>query len=350
MTDLTPVPDEGPLGDKGLFEAASHLIEDAGAAVAHHANAVSVLRNWRLGRLIDVEMLHRGRADYGKQILATLSQELTAKHGSGYDPSNLSRMVTFAKTYPEKILATLSQELSWSHVRELLPLQTAEARAFYAGEVAAKRLGVRELRDAIGRKAYERRGIANSQIPPGSAMPLDIFSDPTMLHMLGLKDSYAEADLEQAILRDLESFLLEVGQGFTFAGRQVRMPFGDRDYHLDLLFYSRPLRRLVAVELKIGKFLPEYEGQMRFYLKWLDNNERGTDEDAPIGLILCTAADRDAIEMMELHKDNIVVAEYWTELLPKKQLEDRLKVLLREAQERVSRRALPAVAEPDEED
>jgi predicted nuclease of restriction endonuclease-like (RecB) superfamily len=350
MTDLTPVPDEGPLGDEGVFEAASQLIDEARAAIAYQANAISVQAAWRLGRLMHVEILRRGRADYGKQIVATLSHQLTARYGPGYDRTNLDRMVKFAREFPEEIGATLSHQLSWSHIRELLPLKTPEARAFYAGEVAAKRLGVRELRDAIGRKAYERREIANSQIPAGSAMPLDTFSDPTMLHMLGLKDSYAEADLEQAILHDLESFLLEVGQGFTFAGRQVRMPFGDRDYHLDLLFYSRPLRRLVAVELKIGKFLPEYEGQMRFYLKWLDNNERGTDEEAPIGLILCTAADRDAIEMMELHKDNIVVAEYWTELLPKKQLEDRLKVLLREAQERVSRRALPAVAEPDEED
>jgi len=159
--------------------------------------------------------------------------------------------------------------------------------------------------------------------------------------MLGLTGAYLETDLEEAILRELERFLLEVGRGFAFVGRQVRMPMGTKDYRFDLLFYSRPLPRLVAVELKIGEFAPEYEGQMRFYLKWLDKYERGENEQAPIGLILCTSADRDQVELMELNKDNIVVAEYWTDLLPKKELEARLQVILRDAQERVARRALP---------
>jgi predicted nuclease of restriction endonuclease-like (RecB) superfamily len=211
-----------------------------------------------------------------------------------------------------------------------------------------KRLGVRELGTAIGRKAFERREIANAQIPEGSAVPLDAFRDPMLLDMLTLKDSYLEADLEEAILRDLEVFLLEVGHGFAFVGRQIRMPMGSKDYHLDLLFYSRPLSRLVAVELKIGEFIPEHEGQMRFYLKWLNRHERGDNEEAPIGLILCTSANRDQVELMELHKDNIVVAEYWTELLPKKELEDRLQTIMRDARERVARRALPAAADLEE--
>ena len=255
-------------------------------------------------------------------------------------------MVKFARQFPEGILATLSPELSWSHIRELLPLKTQEARLFYASEVTEKRLGVRDLRQAISRRAYERREIANAQIPLGSAMPLDAFKDPMMLDLLGLKDSYAEADLEQAILHELESFLLEVGRGFAFVGRQVRMPMGEEDYHLDLLFYSRPLSRLVAVELKIGKFIPEYEGSMKFYLKWLDRHERGPGEESPLGLILCTSANRDQIELMELHKDNIVVAEYWTDLLPKKALEERLHQILREAKERVARRTQPEVGGP----
>jgi len=338
VTELEPVPGGTPLGDDGLFEAAVRLIDEARAVIAYHANTVSVLANWRMGRLIHVEILHRGRADYGKQIVSTLSERLTARHGEGYDRSNLNRMVKFAREFSDETSATLSHQLSWSHIRELLPLESQEARLFYAEEVAAKRLGVRDLREAIARKAFERREIANSQIPPGSAVPLDAFKDPMLLDMLGLKGSYLEADLEQAILRDLEAFLLEVGRGFAFVGRQVRMPMGDKDYHLDLLFYSRPLSRLVAVDLKIGEFVPEYEGQMKFYLKWLDRYERGKAEGAPIGLILCTSANRDQVELMELHKDNIVVAEYWTELLPKKELEDRLQVLLHDARKRVSYR------------
>jgi len=175
-------------------------------------------------------------------------------------------MVKFAQAFPdEQIVATLSPQLSWSHIRELLPLTSADARSFYADEVAAKRLGVRELRQAIARRAFERREIANAQIPDGSAVPLDAFKDPMLLDLLGLHDAYAEADLEQAILVELESFLLEVGHGFAFVGRQMRMPMGNDDYHLDLLFYSRPLARLVAVELKIGN--PSNQFQVGFWLR-----------------------------------------------------------------------------------
>jgi predicted nuclease of restriction endonuclease-like (RecB) superfamily len=334
------------LGDDGLYGAAAQVIEEARAAIAYHANAVALISNWRLGRLIHVETLRRGRADYGKQIVATLSTRLTGRYGEGYDRTNLNRMVKFAKEFPDLDVAALPPILSWSHVKELLPLATAEARAFYVKEIGAKDLAVRDLRKAIGRKAFERRDIANSQIPHGSAVPLDAFRDPMLLDMLSLRDGYLEADLEQAILRDLETFFLEVGRGFTFAGRQVRMTVGSEDYHLDLLFFSRPLRRLVAVELKIGKFKPAYLGQMRLYLKWLERYDREDGEHTPIGLILCTEADREAVELLELHKDNIVVAEYWTEFIPKKELEDRLQVILRDARERVARRALPS-AEAD---
>jgi len=336
--DSAPAP---MLGTDELVARIGALVVEARQVVAARANATLTVLNWQVGRLIDVEVLQRSRADYGDQIVATASQQLTARFGSGFDKTNLYRMVKFAQAFPdEQIVATLSPQLSWSHIREILPLSTPDARRFYVDEVAAKRLGVRELRQAIARRAYERREIANAQIPAGSAVPLDAFKDPMLLDLLGLHDTYAEADLEQAILTELESFLLEVGNGFAFVGRQVRMPVGDEDFHLDLLFYSRPLARLVAVELKIGKFMPEFEGQMKFYLKWLDRFERREGEGAPIGLILCTSADRDQIELMELYKDNIVVAEYWTKLLPKDQLERRLQVMLREARERVARRAL----------
>jgi len=330
----------GALGDDGLFEAAANLIEAGRASIARHAGSVQVAANWRLGRLIDVEMLGRGRADYGKQIQATLSHRLTARFGVGFDETNLRRMVKFAREFPEEIRATLSPELTWSHIRELLPLKTQEARLFYAAEVADKSLGVRELRHAISRKAFERREIANSQIPEGSAVPLDVFRDPMLLDMLGLKDSHQERDLEAAIVQELQPFLLEVGHGWTFVTRQKRMTLDGDDFHLDLLFFSRPLRRLIAVELKLGKFMPAYKGQMDLYLKWLDRYERQLGEEAPIGLILCTEAGRDQIELLELHKDGIVVAEYWTTLPPKRELEERLRVILRQARERLARREI----------
>ena len=347
MNDLVPLPSDNIETVVGrLFEQVSSLIEETRRSVSRQVNTALVLANWHIGRLISTAILQETRADYGKQILASVAQELTARYGSGYDATNLSRMVKFSQEFPdEQIVASLAQQLSWTHFRELIPLKSVEARDFYAQEVADKRLSVRELRHAISRKAYERREIANSQIPEGSGLPLDTFKDPMLLDMLGLKGAYQERDLEEAILRDLQQFILEVGKGFAFVGRQVRMSMNDKDYYLDLLFYSRPMRRLVAVELKIGEFIPEYEGQMRFYLKWLDKYDRGPGEDAPIGLILCTSADRDQVELMELHKDNIVVAEYWTKLLPKDQLEERLKEILRDAKERIARRSLPTTPE-----
>ena len=257
-------------------------------------------------------------------------------------------MVRFSQQFTEpELVASLAQQVSWTHFRELLPLATDDARAFYEREIIDRHLSVRELRYAISRKAFELREIADSQILEGSGVPLDAFRDPMLLDMLGLADTYLERDLESALVHDMEAFLLEVGRGWAFVERQKRMTFDGDDYYLDLLFYSRPLRRLIAVELKVGKFKPSYQGQMNFYLKWLDRHERQADENPPIGLILCTEASRDQIELLELHKDGIVVAEYWTTLPPKAELQARIQAVYREAQERIARRQLTAAAEED---
>jgi hypothetical protein len=157
-----------------------------------------------------------------------------------------------------------------------------------------------------------------------------------------LKGAYQERDLEEAIIREMEPFLLEVGKGWTFVTRQKRMTVDGDDFHLDLLFFSRPLHRLVAVEVKLGKFTPSYHGQMNLYLKWLDRYERHEGEEAPIGLILCTESSREQVELLEMHKDGIVVAEYWTDLPPKKELEERIRLILHQTKERLARRGLPA--------
>ncbi|MFZ2504561.1 MAG: PDDEXK nuclease domain-containing protein [Nocardioides sp.] len=326
-----------------LVERVSSLVREARESIASYANATLTLTYWQVGALIDSEVLGGERAGYGSQILASLAHELTARFGRGFDRPNLSRMVTFAREFPDpEIVASLAHKLSWTHFVALLPLKSDEARRFYADQVVAGRLSVRELKRAIQRKAYERREIANSQIEPGSMVPADTFSDPYLLDFLGLHDGYAEADLEAAILRDLEAFLLEVGDGFSFVARQKRIIIDGDDFHLDLLFFSRPLRRLVAVELKIGKFDARHEGQMKLYLKWLNRYERAEGEESPIGLILCTEASREQVELLEMHKDGIVVAEYWTALPPRHELEQRLQTILRDARERLARRALPS--------
>jgi hypothetical protein len=159
-----------------------------------------------------------------------------------------------------------------------------------------------------------------------------------LLDILGLKENFLEADLEKAILVELEAFILEFGHGFTFVERQKRITIDGDDFRLDLLFFHRDLCRLVAVELKIGKFKPSYKAQMELYLKWLDRYERRENENTPIGLILCTTASREQIELLEMDKTGIAVAEYWTELPPKSEFERKIKEILHEAQERLARR------------
>lgn len=258
-------------------------------------------------------------------------------------------MVAFARALPDHDDVTaLTQRLSWSHLREVLTLKSDEARRFYIDEAASKHLSVRELRAAISRKAFERRGIANSQISEGSAVLRDTFRDPLILDSLGLHDIYLEKDLEAAILRDVRAFLLEVGHGFAFVASQKRMTIDGDDFYLDRLFYSRPLRRLVAVELKIGKFDARFEGQMKLYLKWLDRYDRQggrgiTHRTDPLHRCqpLASRAAGDS--------DGIVVAEYWTALPPKAELEAKLSEIVRDAQERLARRGLPATWDPDED-
>jgi predicted nuclease of restriction endonuclease-like (RecB) superfamily len=296
---------------------------------------------WEIGRYIGSVLLCGERAEYGKRILATLSQHLIKKYGSGYEYSKITRMIKFAELFPDvKIVSTLAVHLSWSHFIEILPLEAEKARLYYANDAITRNLGIREMRKQISRKAYERREIANAQIKETSKVPFNIFKDPYILDTLGLKENFLEADLEKAILTELEAFILEFGHGFTFVERQKRMTMDDDDFTLDLLFYHRILKRLVAIELKIGKFIPQYKGQMEFYLKWLNKYERQDDENEPIGIILCTKASRNQIELMELDKSGIAIAEYWTNLPPKAEFERKIKEIFIEAQERLERRKL----------
>jgi predicted nuclease of restriction endonuclease-like (RecB) superfamily len=322
-----------------LFTQIAKIIENRKYKAITHTNQEVTMMFWEVGQHINSVVLDSKRAEYGKQIVATLSLQLVKKYGNSFELTNLRRMMRFAEQFPEKkIVATLSPQLSWSHFVELLPIKLNEARYCYAHDVVARRLGIRELRNQISRKAYERREIANTALTEKSKVPFNMFKDPYLLDILDLKENFLEADLEKAVLLELEKFILEFGHGFTFVERQKRMTIDGDDFTLDLLFYHRDLKRLVAVELKIGKFIPQYEGQMNFYLKWLNKYERREDENEPIGLILCTKASRKQIELMELDKSGIAVAEYWTNLPPKEEFERKIKEILNEAQERLERR------------
>ena len=250
-------------------------------------------------------------------------------------------MIQFAEQFPEEsIVVTLSRQLTWSHILNILPLKSRPAKLHYIQSISENQWSVRELRLQIANKAFERTAIANAQISGSAIIPFDTFKDPYILDFLQLKNGYLEKDIEMAILKELESFILEVGKGFAFVERQKRMIIDGEDFYLDLLFFHRRLRRLVAIELKLGKFQAADKGQMELYLKWLDRYEKQSGEERPIGLILCAEKSSEQVELLELHKDGVMVSEYWTELPPKERLENRLHQALADARERLERRKL----------
>lgn len=327
--------------EHNLLNKLSELIEISQNRIAYQANSTLTLLFWQIGKHINDFVLDNKRAEYGKQIMAIASTHLSNKYGRNFELRNLRRMRQFAEQfYDTEIVTTLSTQLSWSHFIELLPIKNIEAKLFYAKKISESNWGVRELRKQKETKLYERTIVANNQLPSEIEETNNLFKDPYLLDFLKLKDDFLEKDLEEAILVELEEFILELGKGFTFVERQKRMIIDQEDFILDLLFYHRKLKRLVVIELKIGKFKPAYKGQMELYLKWLDRYEKHEGENEPIGLILCTETSKEQIELLEMHKDGIMVAEYWTDLPPKNILEQKLHQAVIEAKERLERRKL----------
>lgn len=325
-----------------LLKDISLLIEQSNRQAVMQVNSTLTLLFWHIGSLVNRFVLEHKRAAYGGQIVVTLSHQLVERYGRSYEEKNLRRMLQFAEQFTDyEIVVTLSRQISWSHILTLLPMKTAEMREFYANKAAAHQWGVRELRRQAEQKLFERSRIADTQLNVSGDNELaGNFKDPYFLDFLNLPQGYLEDDLETAILGELEKFILEIGKGFAFVERQKRMIIDGDDYYLDLLFYHRKLKRLVAVELKIDKFKAKYKGQMELYLRWLDKYERQEGEQPPLGIILCAEASKEQVELLEMHKDGILVAEYWTELPPRKELERRLHKALVEAKERLEKRKI----------
>ena len=321
-----------------LFYELFKLIEESKQQVAVHTNSVVTMLFWKVGNRIYQDILQNKRADYGKRIVPTLWEQLEKVYGRNFAEKNVRRMLQFAEQFPDiQIVVPLARQLSWSHFTILIPIKNTEAKLFYANLAAAGVLGKRELRKQIAIKTFERSSIANLQNTSSHPEIYNTFKDPCILDFLGLQNTYLEKDLEAAILRELETFILELGHGFAFVERQKRMIIDGEDFHLDLLFYHRNLKRLVAIELKLGKFDAKHKGEMELYLKWLDKYEKKEGELPPVGLILCAESSREQIELLEMHKDGIMVAEYWTELPPKSELEKKIHSILIEAKERIER-------------
>ncbi|MDO9566296.1 MAG: PDDEXK nuclease domain-containing protein [Candidatus Desulfaltia sp.] len=310
------------------------LIETARHNVAITVNAGLTILYWQIGNRIRQDVLKEKRAEYGKEIVVTLSRQLTDDYGNNFNEKNLRRMIQFAEVFPDKeIVVTLSRQFSWSHFVSILPLKDDLQRDFYAEMCRIERWSVRVLRKKIDGMLYERTAISKKPeklVKEELAVlreedrltPDMVFRDPYFLDFLGLKDTYSEKDLESSILREMESFILELGVGFSFVARQKRITVDDEDYYLDLLFFHRKLKRLVAIELKLGKFKAAYKGQMELYLRWLEKHEKEPGEETPLGLILCAGKTSEQIELLQLDKSGIKVAEYMTEL-PKRELLER---------------------------
>lgn len=324
-----------------LFVDLAQIIEHGKKQLTAQVNSTLAMVYWQVGYRINKDILDNERAAYGKEIVVTVAEQLEKKYGRQFNVKNVRRMMRFANTFTDfKIVPPLAAQLSWSHFIELLPLKKEEARIYYATKAAEDTWSRNELRHQIERKAFERKEIAQIQL---SETPNDLvtnFKDPYFLEFLGLKEGYVESDLEAAILKELELFILELGKGFAFVERQKRMILDGDDFYLDLLFFHRKLKRLVAIELKLGKFVPAHKGQMELYLKWLKRYEMQEGENPPIGLILCAEKSNEQVELLEMGKEGIMVSEYWTDLPPKTELEAKLHSALIEAKERIARKKL----------
>lgn len=317
------------------------IIKQGKRQAVTQVNSTMTLVYWQVGKRINKDILNNQRAAYGKEIVVSTSVDLVKRFGRNFQVRNLRRMIQFAIVFDDlEIVSPLVTQLSWTHFIILISLKSHVARMFYAQKSIEGQWGKRELTRQIERKAFERSKIADSQFPNVTNDQKTVFKDPYFLDFLDLKDTYSENDLEAAILKELELFILELEMGFTFVERQKRIILDGKDFYLDLLFYHRKLRRLVAIELKIGAFKPAHKGQIELYLKWLDKYDKQEGENSPIGLILCTEASKEQVELLEMHKDGIMVAEYWTELPPKAVLERKLQEALIEARERLARRKL----------
>ena len=320
--------------NNSLFDQIKNLIEQTKNNVAIVVNSSLTMMYWEIGNKINQDILKNQRAEYGKEIVVTLSRQLQDNFGKGFDEKNLRRMMQFANAIEKQKVVTLSRQLSWSHFLALLPLQDTLKIEFYAQMSIAQNWGVRTLRERIDSMLYERTALSKQpdelikyeldNIKQEEFSKNMILKDPYFLDFLDINDRYLEKDLEDAILRSIEKFIFELGVGFSFIERQKRIIIDGEDFKIDLLFYNRKLKRLIAIDLKIGRFKAEYKGQMELYLKWLSKYEKEEGENEPLGIILCADKKEEQIELLELEKSGIHVAQYLTVLPPKEILEAKL--------------------------
>ena len=322
------------------------IIDTARSHVAATANYELTAMYWHIGDRINRDVLNNERAEYGKQIVATVARQLQEEYGTkGFEERTIRRMMQFALQFPDfQIVSTLLSKLSWSHFLVVMPIKDELQREFYLTMAANEMWSVRTLQAKIDGMLYERTAIATkpeelikqelADLRDNETLSPDlVFKSPYFLEFTGLKGMYSEKSLEDSLVAHLEQFIMELGNGFTFVERQKRMIIDGEDFYLDLLFYHRKLHRLIAIDLKLGRFKAQYKGQMELYLRWLEQNEMQPGEESPLGLLLCTEGSEEQINLLQLDKSGIRVAQYLTELPSKEVLLRQLQKSLAAAKE-----------------
>ena len=318
------------------------LLENARNNIAQQVNTELLTTYWNIGRIIvEYEQQSQLRAEYGKQTLKELSKELTREFGKGFSRSNLQNMRAFYLAYEK--CQTPSGKLAWSHYCELLTISDEGKRSFYEKEAVNSGWSVRELKRQIESSLYERlllsSGDANkekvlslAQKGIEIAQPADIIRDPYVFEFLGIPENkpYLESDLEQALVMQIEKFLLELGRGFMFVGTQQRITLNNTHYYVDMVFYNKILRAYVLIELKTKKLTPEAAGQLNMYLNYYAAEVNDHDDNPPIGIILCTDKDSVAAEYaLGGLSNNIFASRYVLYMPDKEQLVAQVEAVLK---------------------
>ncbi len=334
------------LTEETLYSDVCQIIDGTRSRIATYLNTEVCMTNWYVGKRIKEDVLYNQRAEYGKQVVKNLSLKLVERYGTGWSEKKLRHCIRSAETFSEQdIVSATQRQMTWTHLKSLMYIKNPLERQFYAHLCGMEHWDTRTLDEKIDQQLYQRTAISrkpeeiikqelaevrdNNQLLPDL-----VFRSSYFLDMLGLPDIFTEKDLESAIITQVEAFIKELGSDFTFVARQKRIKVDATDYYLDLLFFHRELRRLVAIDLKLGKFKPEHEGQMLLYLRYLNQNERKEWEESPIGLILCSEGNTEHIEYLMLDDNSpIKVAQYYTKLPDKKLLAQKLKKAIAIARE-----------------
>lgn len=340
-----------PKSEETLYGDVCQIIDGARSRIATYLNTEVCMTNWYVGKRIKEDVLFNQRAEYGKQVLKNLSAKLTGRYGRGWSEKHLRHCLRSAETFSEEEIVSATQsQLTWTHIKTLVYIKDPLERQFYAQMCGMEHWDTRTLDEKVDQQLYQRSAISRrpeeviqkeleTSKQTNQLLPDMVFRSSYFLDILGLPDIYTEKDLENAIITQMEGFISELGSDFSFVARQKRITVDSTDYYIDLLFFHRELRRLVAIDLKLGKFKPEHEGQMLLYLRYLNQNERKSWEESPIGLILCSEGNTEHIEYLMLDENSpIKVAQYYTQLPDRKLLAEKLRKAIAIAKEHYQQR------------